>query len=359
MNSILSLYDSISNFRVKLPRLLDARKEMRMKKGQLDLSKPDHNKQLFINELWGGVRVNNKYFSLYNTYNETFDPRYVPDDLYYGTIDPYFNRALDCAAIDDKNLYDLYFPDALQPLTVFRKVNGVFQDKQYRLIDEEVIVGRCKEAKRVVLKKAVGSDGGHGIAFWEVTDGVEKLKQKLQELGDNIVVQELIHQHENIAKLHPQSVNSIRILTLNWKNEIHVLSAIIRMGANGNNVDNGHSGGVFAGIDDDGRLKSSAFTYMTGQRFLNEHPTTHAVFSDCIIPNFDKCKAMVKRLAPRLGRISRLTSWDLSVNETGEPILIEVNLAYGGLFFHQIANGPVFGDMTKDIIKEVVLSKHG
>ena len=251
MNSILSLYDSISNFRVKLPRLLDARKEMRMKNGQLDLSKPDHNKQLFINELWGGVvRVNNKYFSLYNTYNETFDPRYVPDDLYYGTIDPYFNRALDCAAIDDKNLYDLYFPDALQPLTVFRKVNGVFQDKQYRLIDEEVIVGRCKEAKRVVLKKAVGSDGGHGIAFWEVTDGVEKLKQKLQELGDNIVVQEFIHQHENIAKLHPQSVNSIRILTLNWKNEIHVLSAIIRMGANGNNVDNGHSGGVFAGIDD-------------------------------------------------------------------------------------------------------------
>lgn len=54
MNSILSLYDSISNFRVKLPRLLDARKEMRMKNGQLDLSKPDYNKQLFINELWGG-----------------------------------------------------------------------------------------------------------------------------------------------------------------------------------------------------------------------------------------------------------------------------------------------------------------
>ena len=38
----------------------------------------------------------------------------------------------------------------------------------------------------------------------------------------------------------------------------------------------------------------------------------------------------------------------------GEPVLIEVNLAYGGLFFHQIANGPVFGDLTKDIITEAL-----
>ena len=357
MSKLLSLYAGLSNWRVKLPRLLDARKEMRMKRGYLDLSKPNKDKLLVINEYWGGIRVDKKYFSLYNTYNEGFDARYVPDDLYYGTIDPYFNRALDCAAIDDKNLYDLYFPDALQPLTVARKVNGIYQDKNYRLIDEGEIAKRCAEAKCVVLKKAVGSDGGHGIAFWEVAEGVEKLKQELQKLGDNVVIQEVIHQHENIAKLHPQSVNSIRILTLNWKNEIYVLSSIIRMGANGNNVDNGHSGGVFAGIDNTGRLKDSAFTYMTGKRFLNEHPTTHTVFSECVIPNFDLCKAMVKQLAPRLGRISRLTSWDLSVNEKGEPLLIEVNLAYGGLFFHQITNGPVFGDLTKEIIQEVLMKK--
>lgn len=52
--------------------------------------------------------------------------------------------------------------------------------------------------------------------------------------------------------------------------------------------------------------------------------------------------------------MSRLTSWDLSVDVEGNPVLIEVNLAYGGLFFHQITNGPVFGDLTEDIINEVI-----
>ena len=85
-------------------------------------------------------KVNHKYFSLYNSNNKIFDPRYIPDDLYYGTIDPYFNRALDCAAMDDKNLYDLYFPDAPQPLTIARKINGNYQDKEYRLIDEEEFI---------------------------------------------------------------------------------------------------------------------------------------------------------------------------------------------------------------------------
>lgn len=56
-------------------------------------------------------------------------------------------------------------------------------------------------------------------------------------------------------------------------------------------------------------------------------------------------------------RVSRLTSWDLTVDKNEEPVLIEVNLAYGGLFFHQIANEPVFGDLTKKVLSEVLNNK--
>lgn len=52
--------------------------------------------------------------------------------------------------------------------------------------------------------------------------------------------------------------------------------------------------------------------------------------------------------------MSKLTSWDLSVDENGSPVLLETNLCYGALFFHQISNGPVFGDMTVDILKEAL-----
>lgn len=171
---------------------------------------------------------------------------------------------------------------------------------------------------------------------------------------DGFIIQEVIKQHQSIARLHPESINSIRILTLVYNGKVSVLSSIIRMGANGSKVDNGHSGGCFAGIDDNGRLKDVAIEYMTGKRYLNNHPTTGTKFSESVIPNFDECKEFVKRLAPRLSRVSKLTSWDLSVDENGSPVLLETNLCYGGLFFHQISNGPVFGDMTVDILKEAL-----
>ena len=302
----------------------------------------------------GGVKPNLKYLSLYNHFNTDFDPRYIPDDLYYGTIDSYYNKALDCAAIDDKNLYDLYFPDAPQPRTIVRKIKGLYQDKNYNIIPLESAVGLCLQETEIVIKKSVGSDGGHGIRFWKQNDGEAAIRKILEEGDYDIIIQETIKQHEAIARLHPSSVNSIRILTLTRNGEVRVLSSIIRMGANGKNVDNGHSGGIFVGIDDStGRLKDVAYTYMTGKRFETKHPTTGAVFSESTIPNFNKCKELVRRISPRLSRVSCLTSWDLPVGTDGEPILIEVNMAYGGLFFHQITNGPVFGELTREIIEEV------
>lgn len=123
-------------------------------------------------------------------------------------------------------------------------------------------------------------------------------------------------------------------------------------------MDNGHSGGCFAGIRDDGRIKDVAYNYMTGERYLHKHPTSGTKFSDCVIPNFEACKSLVKDLDPRLSRVSRLTLWDLSVGEDGKPILLEVNLYWGGLFFHQIANGPVFGDKVVEIIRTILRKKH-
>lgn len=296
-------------------------------------------------------KIDDRYLSLYNTYSKEFDPRYVPDDLYYGTIDAYFNNALECAAIDDKNLYDLLFNDVKQPNTIARKINGLFLDREYEIISVDEVAKLCMDRECVVIKKATLSDGGNGVKFWrKESDGESSLSELLIQ-SDGFIIQEAIKQHKSIARLHPESVNSIRILTLVYKGNVNVLSAIIRMGANGSNVDNGHSGGCFAGINNDGRIKDVAYDYMTGKRYLNNHPTTGAKFSESVIPDFDACKEFVKRLAPRLSRVSKLTSWDLSVDEIGRPVLLETNLCYGALFFHQISNGPVFGDMASDILK--------
>ena len=49
----------------------------------------------------------------------------------------------------------------------------------------------------------------------------------------------------------------------------------------------------------------------------------------------------------------RLVSWDFAIDPDGEPVLIEANLHYGELDFHQINNGPIFGEDTEKILKEV------
>lgn len=103
---------------------------------------------------------------MYNTYSKEFDPRYIPDDLYYGTIDTYFNNALECAAIDDKNWYDLLFNDVKQPKTIARKINGNFLSKDYKIIGIDDVIKLCKDENTVVMKKATLSDGGKDVRFW-------------------------------------------------------------------------------------------------------------------------------------------------------------------------------------------------
>ena len=51
---------------------------------------------------------------------------------------------------------------------------------------------------------------------------------------------------------------------------------------------------------------------------------------------------MAINLANRISNTRKLASWDFSVDELGNPILIEVNMAFGELDFHQMTNGPIF-----------------
>lgn len=122
------------------------------------------------------------------------------------------------------------------------------------------------------------------------------------------------------------------------------------MGVGGSRVDNTPYTSLFCGIDDDGGLKKYAYN-MNGFRF-ERHPNG-VVFSDVKIPNFGSCITFVKTLAPRFIRFSKLTSWDVAIGEDGQPILIEVNLCYGQLDYHQYTNGPIFGDLSEELVNTI------
>ncbi len=269
---------------------------------------------------------------------------YVPDDWFYDHVDRKLNDWKVAPIIDDKNLYDLLFHDTLQPKVIARKVGGSFEDAHYNFISIDEVVMLCEEYEKVIIKISLGSSGGHGIQFWQKSSNLP-LKEILVSAGP-IVIQEVINQHEQLSRLHPDSINTIRIMTLTEEDRVLPLSSIVRMGVGQSKVDNVSSGGIACGINPDGSLKHFAYDGL-GRRY-DRHPQG-ARFEESCIPNYHKCIEICKRLAPRIVRFSRLVSWDFAIDMEGNPVLIEANLYGGELDFHQMCNGPIFGDEINTI----------
>lgn len=301
-----------------------------------------------------GVIPNMDYILLYNRVNEMdgFDPRYLSDDLFYCFVDPYFNKADATTYLDDKNLYDFYFSDIPRPMTIGRKINGHLLNASFGEESKEKLLELCESAGEVIVKRSVDSEGGKGVFFVEAKNNMHALEKLVDEESD-FVVQEIIKQHPLLNAIHVGSINTIRIMSLEYSGEIIALSTVLRMGRNGSRVDNASSGGLFCGIDDKGRLKKFAFD-MDGNKY-DRHPDG-VVFEGYYIPGIDECKRIIEKKAILFSRFSRLISWDFAIDEKGYPILIEVNLAYGQLDFHQMTNGPIFKDLTPSVIKEVFIN---
>lgn len=326
-----------------------AAKTLKAKRRAVSFETMDDATMSHVKSVWGGV---NPWHSFYYTIGDKEKTHlYYPDDWFYVRVDSRLNDWKIAPVIDDKNLYDLFFYDAPHPRVIARLVGGVYEDGDYNIITLEEVVKRCENEGKVIVKIPYGSSGGHGIRFWSKESG-KSLAEMLSSMK-TFVIQEIVIQHEELRKLHPDSLNTIRLMTMTDGSEVKPLSAIVRMGVGGSKVDNVSSGGMACGIYEDGSLKNFAFDGQ-GRRY-DIHPQG-AHFEDSVIPNFDMCIALCKKLAPRVARFSKLISWDFAIDAEGQPLLIEANLYGGELDFHQMCNGPIFGDeeTTKQMIKRFV-----
>lgn len=280
-----------------------------------------------------------------------YNLNYIPDDLWYSVIDPHFNDWTAAKYLDNKCLYMRLFPTVPQPRTVAFRMNGCWLDENYLPISVETVHSRFAAQKELVIKRATESLGGKGVYFVSGKDIATEAFRLIKDIKGDIVVQESFQQHPAMAKLNSESVNTVRVLSLLKDNQVSILSVIIRMGINGARVDNASSGGITCGVTESGRLKEIAYS-AAGDRF-KEHPTTHLPFDSVTIPAFDELKNLVVRLHNSFP-VFRLVSWDIAIDVLGRPTLIEANLCNGELDFHQLNNGPVFGDNTERILAELV-----
>lgn len=225
--------------------------------------------------------------------------------------------------IDDKYLFNERFKNYLG--RDYMRINN----NQYNEFKEF-----CKNKEYIIVKPI---DGTWGNKIEKIKVNYKQLKKIFKRLlrNNQLLIEEVADQHKDMAKLHPESVNTIRVISLRNKyGVVSIIGAIIRMGVNHNIVDNFHSGGIYAPIDmDTGKINGLATNKK--EELFSVHPTSKIKLIGYQLPLWDKVlKTTIEahNMIPELGYIG----WDVFVNKKGEIGFIEANQYPGHVLYKQM-----------------------
>ncbi len=310
-----------------------------------------------IQSFWAPyTKVNTLSHNFYTDKTKTFDEKIIPNEVFDCKIEPYFNPHRIGEVLDNKCLYAQLFSGFLQPKTVVKRMGTIWLDADMNVIDRAKAIKVILEKQAVFIKAACESMGGEGVAYIDCLkeNAAKSIDSAIKKIKGDIIVQLPVKQHEKMSAINSSSVNTIRVLTLLENSGVSKISTVVRMGAGGSKVDNAGQGGISCGVKDNGKLKKFAYT-KPGER-IEMHPDSNLVFEDYEIPSYEEAVEFCKKAHLRVPQF-RLVSWDIAINESAEPLMIEANLYRGGLTIHQLNNGGVFGERTEDVLKEVFLKK--
>lgn len=151
------------------------------------------------------------------------------------------------------------------------------------------------------------------------------LKNVLEKIKTGFyILQRSVHQSEKMNEINPKSINTLRIVTVNSKGKINVLSSLLRVGTSETgNVDNWAAGGLAIGIEDNGFLKKYGF-YKPGHGLkIAVHPDSHVIFEKYKVPMLKDAYEMAIKAHKFFYNVGAI-GWDVAITEDG-PVFIEGN----------------------------------
>lgn len=174
----------------------------------------------------------------------------------------------------------------------------------------------------VFMAKPIDGGCGKGIEKIETKDyeSPEELYNYLIE-NHNFELEEVIKQHEEVSKIYPKAINTVRMVTILKDNKPHVICAYFRIG-NGSFVDNFNSGGMVAPIDvKTGVVLDKAID--KNKNLYEVHPETGNTIKGFKFPFWNEAIKMCKeasKVVPEMAYIG----WDVAFTGNG-PIFVEAN----------------------------------
>ncbi|MBQ3020838.1 MAG: hypothetical protein IJD92_01280 [Bacilli bacterium] len=263
---------------------------------------------IFIDIINCGIKYQAGYidYNLFEMYNLTNDERktIITRGINNEILKKY-NDQSKSYIFEDKSVFNKIYDKYLNREWIFLKDN-LNEFKEYLKNKKEIIV------------KPLSLSCGKGVEKINVNDyKVEELYNYLIK-NDKLLVEDVAIQHKEISKIYPNSVNTIRIVTLNKK----VVAAFIRFGNKGNIVDNFNHDGMVTTINLDSGIIEFPALDKKGNIY-ETHPFTKENIIGLKIPMWEEVKKLCVdacEITPEIGYIG----WDVCVGED-KPFLIEGN----------------------------------
>ncbi|PWH82401.1 hypothetical protein DIS18_09105 [Algibacter marinivivus] len=268
------------------------------------------------------------------------------------------------AILNNKLCTDIYFKnmELSVPKMISHNMRNHFflNNKTYTVNNNNDLISffsnifKSYSLEELFLKPLVGI-GGDGIILLKKETLKQQIEQNSKQLFSNSFIhQEKVEQHSDINKIHPKTLNTLRVLTYidNNKN-MQILSIVMRFGVGDNITDNVSAGGFYIPVN----MKTGCIEGI-GRQDLNEgggifikHPNSGVVLEGFKIPFFKESCELAKSAANHLP--CRLVGWDIAISKEG-PVIIEGNET-PGMVMTDIACG---GHLKDPLVLELLeLSK--
>lgn len=291
---------------------------------------------------WGGQLESYRF---YKAMCGEVNPHFVPDD-FYAYAERVLNLRWSAYFLQHKCLLKATIPARNRAKVLLQKIDGHFVtegNEEMSKAQAKEILSSCPEFMAKVARATGGGKGVRKIVWDKISNKEEVLSDIMYPI--DMEYELVLRQHEFMAQFNPDSINTFRIITLNINEHCSVISTFMRMGAKGSFVDNMCSGGVTVGVDKEGNISEYGVDESFDKHLKSPSGLT---FKGMKVPDFETIKQKVIALHKRIP-YANLIGWDISLDETGEVIVVEMNLDGAILQQHQIFNGPIFGDRIEEV----------
>lgn len=263
-----------------------------------------------INKLMYGVGIDD-YFDLGFHKKNHLEKRKFVTKRHEAKIWQKLNATEDNKWLNQKNLFN----------TKFDKY--VFREWLYvRNAEYDEFEKFCKKHP-VFIVKPNDLFSGEGVEKIEIKENSE-LKEIYEKCcAENLIAEEVLTQEASIERIHPSSVNTVKITTIWYGNDIKVIGTACRFGTGDSVADNMDTGGLYAPIDLNTGIISGRAMNKNNNKYI-KHPDTEVEITGFQFPMWNELVNKAIELAKILPNV-KLIGWDLCITADKKIAVIEGN----------------------------------